>query len=47
MHKLRHWIGLPVLEMENGTQIGEVREVVLNLDQAIVCGVMLSRRDLV
>jgi uncharacterized protein YrrD len=42
MRKLQNWIGLPVLEIEGGGQIGEVHEVVLNLVQATVVGIELS-----
>lgn len=42
MYKLRQLIGLPVLEIESGTQIGEVQEVVLNIGQAIVLGVIIT-----
>jgi uncharacterized protein YrrD len=42
MHKLRRLLGLPVLEIEHGTQIGEVREVVLDIGQAAVAGVVIA-----
>lgn len=42
MQNLRDMIGLPVLETETGLQIGEVQEVVLNLDKAIVYGIVVS-----
>lgn len=42
MLKLRSLLGLPVLEIERGTRIGEVREVVLNVEQASVAGVVIA-----
>lgn len=42
MHKLRQLIGLPVLETETGAQIGEIEEVVLNIGQAMVLGVIVA-----
>lgn len=42
MQKLCEFIGLPVLEMQNGKQIGEVQEVVLNIGQARVFGVVVA-----
>jgi uncharacterized protein YrrD len=42
MQKLRRLLGLPVLEIEHGAQIGEVQEVVLNVDQAAVAGVIIA-----
>jgi Uncharacterized protein conserved in bacteria len=42
MQKLRRLLGLPVLEIEHGTQIGEVQEVVLNVEQAAVAGVVIA-----
>ncbi|MDR3592976.1 MAG: PRC-barrel domain-containing protein [Negativicutes bacterium] len=40
--KLLDILGLPVLETESGTQIGEVQEAVLNLAKASVCGLAVS-----
>jgi uncharacterized protein YrrD len=42
MQKLRDLIGLPVLDVETGTQIGEVHEVVLDINRAVVCGIVIS-----
>ncbi len=42
MQKLRRLLGLPVLETEHGTQIGEVQEVVVNVDAAAVAGVIVA-----
>lgn len=42
MQKMRDWIGLPVLEMEDGTQIGVVEEVVLNMEEARIFGVAVT-----
>jgi uncharacterized protein YrrD len=42
MQKLRSLLGLPVLELEHGTRIGEVQEVVLNVEQAAVSGVIVA-----
>lgn len=41
MQKLRGLLGLPVLELGHGTQIGEVQEVVLDLERAVVVGVVV------
>ncbi len=40
--KLRDVIGLPVLETNSGTQIGEVQEAVLNLAKASLCGLAVA-----
>jgi len=42
MRKLLNLIGLPVLELSSGTQIGEVQEVVLNLEGARMCGITIT-----
>ena len=42
MHKLRDLLGLPVLEIETGTQIGEVQGVVVDLEMASVLVLILS-----
>jgi len=42
MQKLRDVIGLPVLDTESGTQIGEVHEVIMNLAKALICGLAIS-----
>lgn len=42
MHKLRELFGLPVLITGTGTQIGEVKEVIVNLEQASVWGIVLA-----
>ena len=45
MQKLQDWIGLPILETESGGQLGEVKEVVVNLVELTVIGVILSNID--
>lgn len=42
MQKLRHTLGLPVLEMETGTQIGEISEAVVDIEGAIVRGFIIA-----
>ena len=42
MQKLQHWIGIPVLEMKNGGQLGEVQQVVINFAQDCVLGILLA-----
>ncbi len=42
MYKLRNLLGLQVLEVETGTQIGEVQEVVLDIEGAIVLGIVIT-----
>jgi uncharacterized protein YrrD len=42
MQKLRSLLGLPVLELEGGTQIGEVQEVVLSIERAVFVGLVLG-----
>lgn len=42
MNKLSHLLGLPVLETETGVQIGEVQEVLLDIDQASIRGIILD-----
>lgn len=42
MEKLKGIVGLPVLETETGGQIGEVVEVILDLDEAIICGFVIA-----
>lgn len=46
MEKLRNLLGLPVLVTETGTQIGEVKEVILDLEQAVVRGIVLVDANL-
>ena len=41
MQKLQKLLGLPVLETETGTQIGEVQEVVLDIEGAVVLGIII------
>lgn len=41
MQKLRYIIGLPVLETETGMQIGEISEVIVDIDAALVCGFII------
>ncbi|VBB06028.1 Hypothetical protein LUCI_1239 [Lucifera butyrica] len=45
MQKVSNVFGLPVLETETGTQIGEVREVVLNFHHAAVWGLIIAGMD--
>lgn len=42
MQKLRGLVGLPVLEIEGGTQIGEIREVVLSIERAAFEGLLIG-----
>lgn len=42
MQKLREIFGLPVLIIGTGTQIGEVKEVIVDLEQAVVRGIVLA-----
>lgn len=42
MQKLRDVIGLPVLETETGTQIGEITEVIVDMEAACVCGFVIA-----
>jgi uncharacterized protein YrrD len=42
MQKLRSVLGLPVLETQNGTQIGEAQEVVLDIEKASVLGIIVA-----
>ncbi|WP_371370757.1 PRC-barrel domain-containing protein [Sporomusa aerivorans] len=42
MKKLRDLFGLPVLITGTGAQIGEVQEVIVDLEQAAVRGIMLA-----
>lgn len=42
MNKLSNLLGLPILEIETGVQIGEVQEVLLDIDQASIRGIILD-----
>lgn len=42
MQKLRYVLGLPVLETETGEQIGEIAEVILDIERAMVCGFIIT-----
>ena len=42
MQRLRDIIGLPLLETETGTQIGEIKDIVLNIEEAKVYGVIID-----
>lgn len=42
MRKLRELFGLPVIITGTGTQIGEVQEVIVDLEQAAVRGIILA-----
>ncbi|GBG55060.1 hypothetical protein SPFL3102_01068 [Sporomusaceae bacterium FL31] len=45
MQKIRDLLGLPVLETKNGTQIGEVQEVIVDIDQASVRGIIIANAN--
>ena len=45
MQKIKDLLGLPVLETESGTQIGEVKEVIIDLDQAAVRGIIVANAN--
>lgn len=45
MQKIKDLLGLPVLETENGTQIGEVQEVIIDIDQAMVRGIIIAHAN--
>lgn len=45
MYTLRNLLGLQVLEVETGTQIGEVQEVVLDIEGAVVLGIIITNAD--
>lgn len=42
MQKLRGILGLPVLEIQSGIQIGEAQEVVLDIEKASVAAIIIS-----
>ncbi len=42
MQKMSELLGLPVLETEQGTQIGEVQEVIIDINQALVLGITIA-----
>jgi len=42
MQKLRYVIGLPVLTTETGTQIGEIAEVIVDIQAAFVCSFIIA-----
>jgi len=42
MQKLRYVIGLPVLETETGTQIGEIAEVIVDMEAAFIWGLIVA-----
>lgn len=46
MDKLSYLLGLPVLEIETGKQIGEVQEVILDIEQATVKGIILNNSQI-
>jgi uncharacterized protein YrrD len=48
MQRLRDLVGLPLLETETGTKIGQVKDVVLNIEEARVYGVTIDgdKKDL-
>ena len=41
MQRLQSLLGLPVLEIQTGLQIGEVIEVVLDITKASICGIII------
>lgn len=45
MQKISNLIGLPVLEFITGTQIGMVEEVLLDVDQAVIRGIILDNEN--
>jgi uncharacterized protein YrrD len=45
MQKIRDILGLPVLETQNGIQIGEVQEVIIDIDQATVRGIIVANAN--
>jgi len=45
VQKVSNLIGLPVLETVTGTQIGMVEEVLLDVDQAVIRGVMIDSEN--
>lgn len=45
MQTLKDLLGLPVLETKNGTQIGEVQEVIIDIDQAMVRGIIIANAN--
>ncbi|MBP2649384.1 MAG: PRC-barrel domain protein [Firmicutes bacterium] len=42
MNKISNLIGLPVLALVSGLEVGRVREVVLDYKRAVLCGVIVS-----
>lgn len=42
MQKMQAIIGLPLLETETGTQIGQIKDIVLNIEEARVSGVIID-----
>ncbi len=42
MKALYSLIGLPVMEIETSLQVGEVKDIVLNLEKVTVCGILVS-----
>jgi uncharacterized protein YrrD len=42
MHRLQDLLGLPLLETETGTQIGQIKDVVLHIEEARVYGVTID-----
>jgi uncharacterized protein YrrD len=42
MQRLQDIIGLPLLETETGTQIGQIKDIVLNIEEAKVYGVIID-----
>ncbi len=42
MQRLRDIVGLPLLETETGTQFGQIKDIVLNIEDAKVYGIVLD-----
>lgn len=42
MYKIKELLGLPVLEMVSGKQLGEVRDVILDTERATIRGFLVS-----
>lgn len=42
MYRITELIGLPVLSLDDGTQIGEVQDLVVDISQTVVRGLLVS-----
>ena len=47
MQKLRHTLGLPVLETKTGTEIGEVTEILVDVQGAVLLGLIVTSGQIV